>query len=491
MLNSAIVRQILCNEQDIYAIRQLGFQSLDVIREIFSSFDDVSAPNSCANTALMLAAKTCFCGSELLRENTIETMKLLLSHGADVNASGENGRTPLMLAVLGWSCEINDHWHEIEWKEQLRGIGEWKQQELTAVNTDDPSAVKFLLDMGADINARDEDGNTALHFAARIPYRDLQTPSKSRPVVELLIERGADLNAVNFRGIAPLGNAVIYDYFTSRILVRHGADVHRAEIIARAAAFGTAGTVRMLLAHGADVNLRYIDGQTALIFSCAGREYIDVDKIRILIKAGADLNAQDDFGKTALIYATISEAANIFRREFEILSELLKNGADANIRDNDGKTALIHAAERGNTQNITQLLENGADANIRDNDGKTAIMYTFICHGCRVSDIAELISHGADVNLQDKDGNTVLIQIADMPDLFDGSPDFLAKKVMHRKFERIMSYLRRRHKAVQLILAAGADVNIRNSEGITALAAAQRHNTPEIADLLMKYGAEA
>lgn len=176
-MSSEIVSQIWRNEQDIYAIRQLGFQSLDVIREIFSSFDDVSAPNSCANTALMLAAKTCFYGSERLRDNAIETMKLLLSHGADVNASGKKGRTPLMLAVLGWSCEVNDYWHGIEWKEQLRGLAKWRQQELTAVNTDDPSAVKFLLDMGADINARDEDGNTALHFAAKIPYRDLQTPS--------------------------------------------------------------------------------------------------------------------------------------------------------------------------------------------------------------------------------------------------------------------------------------------------------------------------
>ena len=149
-MSSAIVKQILRSEQDIHAIQQLGFQSLDVIREIFSSCDDVSMPNSCANTTLMLAAKTCFCGSEFLRDNAIETMKLLLSHGADVNASGKKGRTPLMWAVLGWSCEVNDHWYEIEWKEQLRGIGEWRQQELTAVNTDDPSAVKFLLDMGAD-----------------------------------------------------------------------------------------------------------------------------------------------------------------------------------------------------------------------------------------------------------------------------------------------------------------------------------------------------
>ena len=78
--------------------------------------------------------------------------------------------------------------------------------------------------MGADINARDEDGNTALHFAAKISYRNIQTPSKSRPVVELLIEQGADVNAVNCRGVAPLGNATCHDYFTSRILVRHGAD---------------------------------------------------------------------------------------------------------------------------------------------------------------------------------------------------------------------------------------------------------------------------
>ena len=95
------------------------------------------------------------------------------------------------------------------------------------------------------------------------------------------------------------------------------------------------------------------------------------------------------------------------------------------------------------------------------------------------------------MNLQDMNGNTVLIQIADMPDLFDGSPDFLAKKFLHHKFERIRRDLRSRHKAVQLILAAGADVNIRNFEGITALAAAQRHNTPKIAALLIKYGSDS
>ena len=90
--------------------------------------------------------------------------------------------------------------------------------------------VRILISEGADVNAKDNDGDTPLHFAA-------ETGDKG--IVELLIAKGADINAQDEFGITPLHEAAQYEY-------------------------GHKDVVELLVTKGANVNAKTKQGQTAL-----------------------------------------------------------------------------------------------------------------------------------------------------------------------------------------------------------------------------------
>lgn len=103
------------------------------------------------------------------------------------------------------------------------------------------------------VNCRDLDGrhSTPLHFAAG--YNRV-------PVVEFLLENGAEVHAADKGGLVPLHNACSYGHFeVTELLVKHGANVNVADLwkftpLHEAAAKGKYEIVKLLLKHGADPN---------------------------------------------------------------------------------------------------------------------------------------------------------------------------------------------------------------------------------------------
>ncbi|MBE6463512.1 MAG: ankyrin repeat domain-containing protein [Alphaproteobacteria bacterium] len=124
--------------------------------------------------------------------------------------------------------------------------------------------VEELIDKGADVNQKDEDGNTALMRASYWGYKE---------VVELLIQNGADVHSKSNNGNTAL---------------------------MRASYWGYKEVVELLIRNGADVNQKDEDGNTALMrASCGGRKEV----VELLIQKGADVNAKSVTGDTALIIA--------------------------------------------------------------------------------------------------------------------------------------------------------------------------------------------
>lgn len=145
--------------------------------------------------------------------------------------------------------------------------------------------VKNILACGTEVNVINRRGNTPLYTACR--------RSESLPIVQILIEHGADIS---------IGNKI------------HKTPLHRA------AHFGHSQLVRELLNNGADVDIQDINGRSALHYACDSSWTTREEVIRLLLSAGADINILDSWGCTPLDEAC--EAA-----VEETIDLLLVNGA--------------------------------------------------------------------------------------------------------------------------------------------------------------------
>jgi ankyrin repeat protein len=156
-----------------------------------------------------------------------------------------------------------------------------------AAQSRDVAAVRTLLKQGADVNAAQGDGMTALHWAA------LNADSE---VTSMLLYAGA-----NWRAMTRLGGY---------------------QPLHLAAQSGSAPVVELLLAAGADVAVRTSTGATALMLAAASGNVTAVD---VLLTRGAEINATETaHGQTALMFAAAAGRADVVRT-------LLARGADTKV----------------------------------------------------------------------------------------------------------------------------------------------------------------
>ena len=156
----------------------------------------------------------------------------------------------------------------------------------------DLARVRSLLASGADVNARDADGATVLMRAAHLGRLD---------VVRALVDAGADVNATDERGWGALAKAV-YNADLDRgyadvveVLIERGANVeapigYGIRPLMLAAGYGEIAVVEALLAGGADVLARNDGGLTALMMV---KEKFYVDVINRLHEAERDAGVDE------------------------------------------------------------------------------------------------------------------------------------------------------------------------------------------------------
>jgi ankyrin repeat protein/beta-lactamase regulating signal transducer with metallopeptidase domain len=235
-----------------------------------------------------------------------------------------------------------------------------------AVKAGDIEQVRSLLSRGADANARDEEGRTPLHWAARYGRRE---------VAQVLIAGGANVDET---------------------------DAARQTPLHLAGNFGTKFVPELLLAKGADINARDIAGNTPLhiVTGCAD---VSPDLLELLIAKGADVKARNAAGQTPLHRVAMIRRQNNYR--LELTAEvLLAHGAEIDARDKSGNTPLHFAVENGYRRLIDLLLAKGADVKARAADGATPL-HRAVTNGR--SDMVELlIERGANVNAETVRGET-------------------------------------------------------------------------------------
>ncbi|CAH1785340.1 unnamed protein product [Owenia fusiformis] len=161
-----------------------------------------------------------------------------------------------------------------------------------------------------------------------------------KEICRILIERGADINASDSLGRSALVVAAKHSAANFYFLISKGADVNvrvndeSETILMLAVKMKRLGFCRRLLEGGADLNAISKTGKTALIIAIEMRFK---SCVRLLMDAGADVNIKE-CGKTAIVYAI---------EEFyppSYVQAIAKRGADLNVTMNDGETLLMLAA---------------------------------------------------------------------------------------------------------------------------------------------------
>jgi len=374
--------------------------------------------------------------------------------------------------------------------------------------------VRALLEKGADVNAKGKDGMTALMNAASADYRD---------IVHSLLEKRADVNAKDNDGWTPLfwaafsGRAEIV-----RALLEKGADVNAMDdsgktVLMSAAVRGHADTVRALLEKGADVNAKSKAGRTALM-SAADLGHLDT--VRALLEQGADVDAKDKKGDTALRLAEkykYSSIVALLRRAPPMAPKTgVKNrtasvpstspaatgppaasepqpASPASAGSQDLNKKLLDAAEAGDTAEVQGLLREGANPNAKGGYGNTALMGAAV-RG-HTETVRALLEKGAEVNAKDNAGWTPLFWAAfsrrtdTVRALLEKGADVNAKN-KYDDTALIHAAYAGDTDTVAVLLEKGAEVNAKDDMGKTALIEAARQGRTETVRALLQGGAD-
>jgi ankyrin repeat protein len=332
---------------------------------------------------------------------------------------------------------------------------------IEAVKAGNRAVALTLLRQRADVNAREADGTTALHWAVR---------GDDGEVVAALIRAGAAVNAANRYGVTPLflaatnGNAAMVETLT-----RAGADPNAAlpqgqTVLMAAARAGNASVIRTLLARGANANVRESRlGETALMWAAAENH---AQAVRLLTEHGADVNARSN---------TADFPRFSFGDGIVALMMTLPRGS---------WTPLMYAARQGSLEAARALAEANADLNLTDPEGTTALMLAV--NNAHYGVAAVLLEAGADPEVADATGMTALYAAVNMNTLGN-----LPGRPAPRPTGNVTAV-----DVVRMLLARGADPNARlmrpilmrhHSAGDAALGegATALHRAAKTADLPM------
>ncbi|MBV9463807.1 MAG: ankyrin repeat domain-containing protein [Verrucomicrobiae bacterium] len=217
-----------------------------------------------------------------------------------------------------------------------------------AIQSNRADLVKFLLSQGANPNATNAQGQTALLTAAGQPK-----------VTAMLQKAGAQLPDIF--GALNTGDLGSFEYLLGRqpdlwkAANAAGRNVFMEAIHQKKAPF-----VEAALKSGAPLDTPDAEGNTPLMIACRDN-CTPVGKV--LLDHGANPNTRNLEGKTPLILAS---------NQSDLLEFLLAKGANMKIKDHTGENALMAAARDGNTDSVKVLLAHGADPTVVNRDGQTA-----------------------------------------------------------------------------------------------------------------------
>ena len=342
-----------------------------------------------------------------------------------------------------------------------------------AARDGDIEQVKNLIAQGADFNAKDKGGRTALHHASNKGQVD---------IAKLLIKRGADVNAsIKNEPWTPLLDAASSGQTqVVKLLLENGAKVDEGDSYGYTPLIYALWSrdeecVKALISAGADINKLPNENDYPALFYTVWEGY--ERGVKILIDAGANVNAEDENGWTPLHYAingTTQDMINLLvgtgvkipdfhkaalEGSLTRVKQLIASGMDVDTQDKLGWTPSYWAVSTGNEEVFKYLLSQGASISVKTNKGRTILQQA--CKAGFKEIVKQLIAKGADVNATSNDGEHSLGD----------------------------AVLNGHEEVVKLLIANGADINLNVKGKGTALDAGAWNGHSTIVDFLIAHGA--
>ncbi len=391
--------------------------------------------------------------------NNFEIVKLLLTHGIDINDYAHYFLNPAiynknydMIKFLIKEGLNNDRLSSIGIRNaiDIKGTEEEKIKMLNfllkegatiipsnnsnllaaPIRNKNTKLIKMLVELGAEINTGTGNSMVPLILASRL------NKSIGLETVSYLLSQGADPNFKDYTGNTALFR--IKNLEIAKLLINNGANVNAKNDAGNTPLHSNLSypsIVDLLIKSGADVNMKNNDGLTPILKFGKNNYGKNIDTIKKLKLNRADIHATDKNGNNFLIFAALSKHGEQIKPEF--IKDLKAVGFDINYKNNHGQTALMLAFK---PYTIKALIDNGANVNLIDNNGMTALMHT-INNKNYTSNIKLLIDSGADINAKDSNGMTPLLYAAEK------------KKI----------------DIAKLLTEAGADINAKSATGKSAL----------------------
>ncbi|KAH8979869.1 ankyrin repeat-containing domain protein [Lactarius akahatsu] len=447
-----------------------------------------------------------------LCRNRVPVAELLLEHGGSVDVQDTRKQTALHKTVdrhdklaIGAVQFLLERGADVN----ARRDDLWTPLHL-AVNTGELLVAQMLLDHRADVNSRNSVGQTPLHLLSR--RQTSQDEDICSDIAELLLARGANVNEKDKDNATPLHLASCNKRLDIvRVLLNHGANADAEndkgetplQIVLRDnhnTQDDGVGIVQLLLEHGAEAYARDKYRYDAILLHSAsyhGRP----EMVRMLLNHGVKSNAKNRRGETAL--HVVSRGRYDSKDGVRVAMLLLERGIDVNAQNNDRDSPLHSASFNGKIGIARVLLDHDAKVSAKNNRGETPLHqvsqgeYESQVDGVGIAQL--LLDRGVDVNAQDGNGATAL-HLASWSGKLEVARLFLEQATL--KNDSVLTPLHVSSKGeyysknitpvlLTLVLVHPVDLNAQQKDLKTPLHFACFRGKPEIARLLLNHGGKA
>ncbi|QEN06050.1 hypothetical protein EW093_15585 [Thiospirochaeta perfilievii] len=335
--NKSIALLLLEKDAEIYAKNDkgespltLGIKKGEVVLEWLMNNNNINFKNNDGDTPLIIA----------IREKAdSKIIEFLIKKGAKVDTRNKSGSTPLHEAIMVGNSDIIN----------LLNVN---KADFFAINNSGDNPFDLIFQKGVEfateiltpelVSLRNNRQNTPLFYA--IDWG-------SKEIVQVILDKGADINAKNINGETPLHQAITTDnVIVANLLIERGASIEAKDNqlntpLHSCVYWNAYESAHLLVEKKADINAKNIKNRTPLHEAVLTE---DTDIVTFFIKNKSNLNARDNNGQTPLFYAV----KNNFP---DILNLLLDAGADISLRDRQGNT-ILHAAVFGKNKDTVKIL---------------------------------------------------------------------------------------------------------------------------------------